>query len=233
MRTKLRHNEEIYLITHHHWLVMLRPIFFVLLTGGFTYLMYSFAEELNTKFYMWLSFGLFFLATVYAFFRWYERSVNIWAVTNYRVIEEEGVFSILAKESPLDKINNISYQQTFWGRILGYGDVEIQTAAGEGMTIHRFISNPKRLKDNINEAKDRYLMDRNPHNRSSHNNQAVEQAQQHLRQDVDDEAGLEEVVVNLYQQTDMEIAQIAAMVNRDKHFVLEVLMNRRLLEEKP
>ncbi len=66
-------------------------------------------------------------------------------------------------------------------------------------------------------------------NSTQYNTHAIEQAQQHLHRDADAEAGLEEVVVNLYEQTDMEIAQIAAMVNRDKSFVLEVLMNRRLM----
>ena len=236
MRTKLRNNEEVYLITRPHWFVLLRPILGVLFTGGMTYLMYALAAELNTTFYMWCCFALFFFTSMYTLYRWYERSVDIWAVTNYRVIEEEGVFSILAKESPLDKINNISYQQTFWGRIFGFGDVEIQTAAGEGMTIHRFINNPKELKDTINEAKDRFLIARSSgghfSNKTSLHNKAISEAENALSSGGEGEKDIAEIVVNLYQKTDMEIAQIAAMVNKDKNFVIEVLMDRRMLDKR-
>ncbi|MEZ4888206.1 MAG: PH domain-containing protein [Chitinophagales bacterium] len=237
MRTKLRNSEEVYLITHHHWLTMAKPISFVLIIGIATFLMYTLAEEMNTYFYVWIGMMGFAIAFLYAAYKWYDWSINIWAVTNYRVIEEEGVFSILAKESPLDKINNISYQQSFLGRMLGYGDVEIQTAAGEGMTIHRFIHDPKELKDTINEAKDRLLIAKasttNYSNSSqSHtNNTAIAEAQSELSANRDG-SNVADIIVNLYQQTDMEIAQIAAVVNRDKNYVLEVLMDRRMLNKE-
>ena len=57
-----------------------------------------------------------------------------------------------AKESPLEKINNISYDQTLWGRVLNFGDVEIQTAAEAGATTYYKVNHPKRLKDTITQA---------------------------------------------------------------------------------
>jgi len=240
MRTKLRNSEDVFLVTHHHWLTMAKPILMVLITGLSTYLMYALSEEMNTFFYVWVGLVGFAIAFLYAAYKWYDWSVNIWAVTNYRVIEEEGVFSILAKESPLDKINNISYQQSFFGRMWGYGDVEIQTAAGEGMTIHRFIDDPKQLKDTINEAKDRLLIAKasttsnyNYSNSSSSNSQntAIAEAQSELSNN-GDPTNVADIIVNLYQKTDMEIAQIATMVNKDKHYVIEVLMDRRMLDKE-
>ena len=37
---------------------------------------------------------------------------------NLRIIDEQGVFSISAKESPLEKINNVTYHQSLTGRML-------------------------------------------------------------------------------------------------------------------
>ncbi len=233
MRTKLRNSEEVFLVTHHHWLILARPLLCIFIMALSTYFMYYFAEEMNTMFYVWVSLTGLTVSTLYTLYRWYERSINIWAVTNYRVIEENGVFSILAKESPLDKINNISYQQSFMGRIFGYGDVEIQTAAGEGMTIHRFINDPKELKDTINDAKDRYLISRastSNFGNSNNNYEAIEEAQTAITSSNTD-AEVAEIVVNLYQKTEMGIAEIAAMVNREKNFVIEVLMDKRMLDK--
>ena len=81
---------------------------------------------------------------------------NIWAVTNIRVIDEGGVFTRHAKESPLDKINNIEYSQSFWGRIFGYGNVDIQTAAELGESNYQMIHHPKLLKDTITHAQEEY-----------------------------------------------------------------------------
>ncbi|MBK9332044.1 MAG: PH domain-containing protein [Ignavibacteria bacterium] len=85
-----------------------------------------------------------------------ERNSNIWVVTSLRVIDEEGVFTHNTKESPLDKINNVSCSQTFWGKIFRYGNVQIQTAAEIGSTVYHDVSNPKKLKDTITHIQEEY-----------------------------------------------------------------------------
>ena len=74
------------------------------------------------------------------------------------------------KESPLDKINNVEYNQTLAGRIFGYGDVSIQTAAEMGDTTYKFIHHPRLFKDTITHAQEEYK-------RAAITNQATELAQ--------------------------------------------------------
>jgi uncharacterized membrane protein YdbT with pleckstrin-like domain len=81
---------------------------------------------------------------------------NLWCVTNLRVVDESGFFSRYSKESPLDKINNVEYDQTIWGRIFGFGNVDIQTAAEMGETTYQMIHHPKLLKDTITHAQEEY-----------------------------------------------------------------------------
>ncbi len=88
--------------------------------------------------------------------KYYTWRVNIWVVTNFRVIDEAGLLNHYAKESPLDKINNVSYDQTLAGRLLNFGHVEIQTAAEAGATDYYNVNNPKRLKDTITAAQAEY-----------------------------------------------------------------------------
>ncbi len=85
-----------------------------------------------------------------------ERKNNLWAVTNLRVIDESGVFSRNSKESPLDKINNVSYNQSIWGRMFGYGSVQIQTAAEVGASTYNLVERPKELKDTITQMQEEY-----------------------------------------------------------------------------
>ena len=146
MRTALKNNEEVLLITRHHWLKLVMPFFIWVLIAVLSMVFL----EVTTALLIILIAAIYPLA---AYFIWVH---NIWAVTNIRVIDEGGVFTRHAKESPIEKINNIEYSQSLWGRIFGYGNVDIQTAAELGETNYLMIHNPKLLKDTITHAQEEY-----------------------------------------------------------------------------
>ncbi|MBP7506182.1 MAG: PH domain-containing protein [Prolixibacteraceae bacterium] len=147
MKTNLKTEEEVVLELHPHWFTMVLPILItgVGVVGGIM------LSSINPLFLI-----LAVIVILYFLFKVVQRSNNIWVVTNLRVIDEEGVLTSKSKESPLDKINNINYRQTFWGKIFGYGDVEIQTAAEIGATTYRMVTSPKRLKDTITQMQEEY-----------------------------------------------------------------------------
>ncbi|MEO5944387.1 MAG: PH domain-containing protein [Ferruginibacter sp.] len=146
MRTALKPNEKVLLIIRHHWLKLAMPFFiWVLIT-----VICAIFLSASTAFLIILITALYPLS---AYFVWVH---NIWAVTNIRVIDEGGVFTRHAKESPLEKINNIEYSQSFWGRIFGFGNVDIKTAAELGETNYEMIHHPKLLKDTITHAQEEY-----------------------------------------------------------------------------
>jgi uncharacterized membrane protein YdbT with pleckstrin-like domain len=147
MRTSLQKGEKILLITHASWTSLIIPVL-IALAGIVGSYFIGFIDR-----YGWIAavLGLLYLLIRYA--AW---NANIWVVTNFRVIDEVGLLSHFAKESPLDKINNVSYRRTVMGRIFNYGDVEIQTAAEVGATIYVNVTNPKRLQETIVNAQSEY-----------------------------------------------------------------------------
>ncbi len=90
------------------------------------------------------------------------RDVLIWSnrqyiITNRRVIQTAGVLNRHVMDSSLEKVNDIKLEQSFLGRILNYGDVEILTASEAGSNVFRRIANPtgfKRALLNAREALD-------------------------------------------------------------------------------
>lgn len=152
MRTKLRPEEIELFLTRKHWIVLLRPFAIFLLVGVLTLLM--FAEDAGNKLTAFKQPAVIvaLFAMAYVLYCYYERKFNIWVVTNMRVIDEWGVFSHNVKESPLDKINNVSHRQSIIGQILNFGDVEIQTAAEQGSTVLHLVSSPKALHEAIVSA---------------------------------------------------------------------------------
>lgn len=145
MRTVLKKNEKILLIIRQHWIRLSLP-FFVWLVAAI--LLIVFAG--TTGFIITLA------AALYPMFEYLNWKNNLWCVTNLRVVDETGFFSRYSKESPLDKINNIEYDQNIWGRIFGFGNVDIQTAAELGETTYELIHHPKLLKDTITHAQEEY-----------------------------------------------------------------------------
>ncbi len=81
---------------------------------------------------------------------------NEYVLTNHRVLRNTGILNRQSMDSRLDKINNIEHRQTLWGRLLGFGDVEIDTASEHGMALYRNISRPLDFKRAIAGAAEQY-----------------------------------------------------------------------------
>ena len=146
MRTVLKKDEKILLITRQHWLRLALPFFAWLV--------------LAVALIWWLQNGtaliIVLIAALYPMLEYINWKYNLWCVTNLRVVDETGFFTRYSKESPLDKINNVEYDQSIWGRLFGFGNVDIQTAAELGETKYQLIHHPKLLKDTITHAQEEY-----------------------------------------------------------------------------
>ncbi|HEY4337018.1 MAG TPA: PH domain-containing protein [Puia sp.] len=162
MRTPLQKGEKILLVTYSSWTVLIMPVLIALLGVAAALLIVIKASSP----WGWLA---AVLGVGYWFIKYYSWKVNLWVVTNFRVIDETGLLSHFAKESPLDKINNVSYDQTVMGRLFNFGHVEIQTAAEVGATNYFNVQHPKRLKDTITAAQ-------SEHQTWQYSNQAAQMA---------------------------------------------------------
>ncbi|HEY8691085.1 MAG TPA: PH domain-containing protein [Chitinophagaceae bacterium] len=148
MRTQLKKDEKLLVIIRQHWLKLILPFLAWILL---TVLLFIFLKD-NIN----IALVIALVTVLYPAYLYLEWKYNLWAVTNMRVIDESGLFGRYSKESPLDKINNVEYTQSIWGRMFGYGDVEIQTAAELGDSKYTMIHDPKVLKDTITHAQEEY-----------------------------------------------------------------------------
>jgi len=73
-------------------------------------------------------------------------------ITNKKVIEKYGLVSVHCDEMCLDKIENITVNTSFWGRILGYGDVCIQGTNRNNICFNG-VKHPEEVRKNINNAR--------------------------------------------------------------------------------
>ena len=82
---------------------------------------------------------------------WIVRSSGEFAVTNRRVIIKIGIVQRRTLELNLSKVESIEVEQTVWGRLFGYGDIEV---IGTGGTREQFskIGDPLGFRKAVAEA---------------------------------------------------------------------------------
>jgi hypothetical protein len=92
--------------------------------------------------------GLVWLGQIYL--SWYSQD---YLVTNRRVIKVEGILSKRSADSSLEKINDAVLEQSVLGRMLGYGDLDIMTAAEESVDRYRMLSQAQTFKRTMLDEK--------------------------------------------------------------------------------
>jgi len=96
------------------------------------------------------------LLLLVALWRYVVLRSNEYILTNRRVVRQSGILAKSSVDSYLDKLNNVEHRQSLWGRLLNYGDVEIDTASEVGTTVFPRIASPLEFKRQILAATDAF-----------------------------------------------------------------------------
>jgi hypothetical protein len=103
----------------------------------------------------WLGLALLLVGLawlIYVYLEWYSQD---YLVTNRRVLKVEGILGKRSADSSLEKINDAVLQQSLFGRMLGYGDLDIMTAAEESVDRYRMLSQAQTFKRTMLDEKHR------------------------------------------------------------------------------
>ena len=74
------------------------------------------------------------------------------AITNKRIIGKTGIFSISAIDYPINKIDNVTHNASFWGKILHYSTITIKSTNGYSGTDIKGIGNAQQFKNTVIQA---------------------------------------------------------------------------------
>jgi uncharacterized membrane protein YdbT with pleckstrin-like domain len=116
--------EQVVYRTRLHWLLFLGPVIFTVVV------LLPIAWVLSTgtwSTFEWIPLALGFSVLLATFIK---RQSSDFAVTNKRVMMKVGVFSTRSVELLLNKIEAIAVNQSFIGRIFGYGDIVVTGSGG-------------------------------------------------------------------------------------------------------
>jgi uncharacterized membrane protein YdbT with pleckstrin-like domain len=84
------------------------------------------------------------------FLQWWAEE---YLITTTRVVQTEGLINKHTKDSALEKINDITLNQSVLGRILSYGDLAIITGSDMGTNVLKRLAKPVEFKKTLLEQK--------------------------------------------------------------------------------
>jgi uncharacterized membrane protein YdbT with pleckstrin-like domain len=151
----LGENEQILFVTRQHWLLLfgeiLSELVLAIALGILITLIWMFwlLNPLVPLGYLLLL--LPFVSLLRDYLIWSHRQ---FIVTNWRVIQIAGIFNKEVSDSSLEKVNDVRLEQSFWGRLLNFGNIEILTASELGVSKFTKVARPIRLKTAMLNAKE-------------------------------------------------------------------------------
>lgn len=131
-------DERILMVLRRHWWVMVSPILFTLflliIPAILVSALPSLVPAVDASWEPVLRFftTLYFLGVLlFAFILWMNYYLDVWIITNERVIdiEQRNLFSRVISEIPMERIQNVSIEiHGVVETLLKFGDITVQTA---------------------------------------------------------------------------------------------------------
>jgi len=148
MPEQLLPGESLVLKAHQHWIVMVKPL---LLPVALVVLavVADFLPSVPADYKTIGTLALIALLGLWLIVVWIRWSSRSFTVTDRRVILDTGVFSRNSKVIALDRVQDIATNQSLLGRMLGYGQVEIDSAGAAGREVLSAVPSPQHFRDEV------------------------------------------------------------------------------------
>ena len=109
--------------------------------------------EIVRQLFSWVGLALLVISLAWLtqiYLSWYAQD---YLITNRRVMKVEGVLKKRSADSSLEKINDAVLEQSVFGRMLGYGDLDILTANEQSVDRYRMLSEAQTFKRTMLDEK--------------------------------------------------------------------------------
>jgi uncharacterized membrane protein YdbT with pleckstrin-like domain len=136
-RKLLNEGEDVVLDLHPHWWFFAKPVTAVVVTVVAAIALRDVNDALSLLLLGLIVVSLLWLALVYA--QWATTNV---VITTDRLIHRVGVLSKRGKEIPLERVNDIAVHQTLFERMIGAGDVTVESGGERGQQVFTDIRKP-------------------------------------------------------------------------------------------
>lgn len=142
----LNEGEVVVLDLHPHWWFLTPPVSAVIVTLVATVGVAAATKVTALKLALVALLLITVVWLVVRYLRWVTTNL---VLTNHRLVHRTGIVAKSGREIPLDHINDISYRQHFFERLIGAGDVVIESAGRDSQEVFEDLPHPGRIQNEI------------------------------------------------------------------------------------
>ena len=152
----LNEHEELIVDLNPHWWHFASPLAGLVLATVIAVLLSRLADAIATSWFNslknWLMVLIVGAALLNLIVRMLQWSTTHFVVTSDRVIFREGIIGKTGIDIPLDRVNNVSIHQSVLERMVGAGDLLIESGGEDGQQLFTDISSPEEVQNIIHNA---------------------------------------------------------------------------------
>jgi len=149
--SELLPGENLVLKTHQHWIVLVKSLVIpvvLLIIGAVVDLTVKSGTGIP-HFRTIITLVAVAIALLWLIVVWIRWQSTAYTLTDQRIKIETGVFGRASKIIPIDRIQDCTTKQTVFGRILGYGRVEVDAAGAQGAEVLDHLPQPGTFRDEV------------------------------------------------------------------------------------
>lgn len=148
----LTEGEEILTQFRPHWKVLLPAIGWAMLLAAIAgFAIAALPEGFSAGWSVGIAIALWLAVSAKALLTWYATN---YVLTNERIVVRQGLVARTGTEIPLENITNVLFSQRVLERMLGYGDVLIESAGSQGQSRLANIPKPESFQSEVYRARE-------------------------------------------------------------------------------
>jgi uncharacterized membrane protein YdbT with pleckstrin-like domain len=149
----LTKDEHVELHLHPHWKALFWPAVLAIVLIAATVAAWIFLPKAGWSNIALLVIGAIALVLIiwFSVWPWLRWRTTHYVFTNERVIMRHGVFSREGRDIPLNRVNDVSFQHSFFERMLGCGTLTIESAGERGQVVLTDIPRVEKIQSTLYE----------------------------------------------------------------------------------
>lgn len=147
-RDLLTSGEQVILELRPHFKALVKPVLAILLAIAAVVAAFVTFDDVPRLIVIGVAVLLIVAYAVPALLKW---KFTLFVVTNERLITRSGVVAKHSKEIPLEVINDVTFTQSLLDRILGSGNLVVESAGERGQSTFKDVRKPEAVQKRIYE----------------------------------------------------------------------------------
>ncbi|MBJ7367451.1 MAG: PH domain-containing protein [Ilumatobacteraceae bacterium] len=151
-RRLLNDYESITLDLHPHWWFLAPAGAATTVSGVMTLTVLAQFDGWKETVAIYLMIGALVVSASWMVVKMVQWRTTYFVVTSHRVIYRQGVLARNGVEIPLERMSNVNFKQTIFERLIGAGDLIIESSGRDGQQKFSDIQNPEEVQNIVHAA---------------------------------------------------------------------------------